>query len=106
MADNRTGPAVQKLVESIHEDVGEALDLIRRGLDKLRILESQTTGINGLSGKLKAKGAEIELAIGVIEEEAEQVAEKMLREKRPATPIDQHVDTEHATKVLAARGAE
>lgn len=103
--DNRTGPAVQKLVESIQEDTTEAVDLIGRGLDKLRTLEAQTKGINGLSGVLKAKGDEIGLAIGVVQEEAEKVAAKMLREPKPAKPIHQHVDTSKVAEVVAAKAA-
>lgn len=100
--DNRTGPAVQKLVEAVQEDVSEALDLMQRGLDKIRVLEGQSKGINGLSGTLKAKGDEVALAITVIREEAEAVGKKMLREPK-APVIHQHVDKERAAAVAAAK---
>jgi hypothetical protein len=90
MADNRTGPAVQKVVDAVQEDIGEVVDLLSRGLAKMRDLESHARGINGLASTLKGKGNEVEQVIAVLGEESERVAAKMLSEPRPA--ITQTVD--------------
>lgn len=96
MPDSRTGPAVQKVVDAIQEDVSEIVDLLERGLEKMRDLEGHSKGINGLAGLLKAKGAEIELVVGILREESVSVAKKMLSEPRP---IRTHVDEEKAAEV-------
>lgn len=96
MPEPRTGPAVQKVVEAIGEDISEIVDLLQRGLEKMRDLETHSKGINGLAGLLKAKGSEIELVIGILREESLSVAKKMLSEPRP---IRQSVDEEKLAEV-------
>ena len=90
MADNRTGPAVQKVVDAVQEDIGEVVDLLTRGLEKMRDLEGHARGINGLASTLKGKGNEVEQVIAVLREESERVAAKMLAE--PRAQIRESVD--------------
>lgn len=98
--DNRTGTAVQKVVDAVQEDVGEIVDLLSRGLGKMRDLEGHARGINGLASILKSKSAEVELIVSVLKEESERVASKMLAEPRV---IRESVDEEKAAEVRAAR---
>jgi hypothetical protein len=101
MADNRTGPAVQKVVEAVQEDLGDAINLLQRGLDRMRELEGHAKGINGLASTLKAKSTEVELVISVLREESEGVAKKMLTE--PREPIRQSVDHGKVEEVRASK---
>ncbi|MEQ1573080.1 MAG: hypothetical protein ABL993_02430 [Vicinamibacterales bacterium] len=104
MADNRTGTAVQKVVDAVQEDIGEIVDLLTRGLAKMRDLEGHARGINGLASILKGKSAEVELIVSVLKEESERVASKMLAEPRAA--IREAVDEEKAAEVRKARRAD
>lgn len=101
MADSRTASAVAKVVSAVQEDIGEVIDLLTRGLEKMRDLEGHAKGINGLAGLLKAKAAEVELVISVLTEESESVAKKMLTE--PRKEITQRVDEAQADAVRSAK---
>lgn len=98
-----TGPAAAKLVEAVREDIGEVVDLLERALRKMREIEDEGRGVNGLATTMRTKGNEIEATIGVLNEESEGVAKKMLRE--PREPITQTVDEAQAERVRKARTA-
>lgn len=101
MSDTRTGPLVAKLVEGIQGDIADAIEGLASGLAKMRALEGHARGVNGLAATLKAKGAEVQLIINVLQSESESVAKKMLGAARE--PITERVDTPLVIRVKDAR---
>lgn len=104
MSDTRTGPAVQKLVDFIQEDLSEAAGHLQQGLDMVRALEGETRGVNGLSAFLKSQGNALEKMVSDMAEEAQSVAKKMLGSNR--TEVVTVVNPELAEEVATAKGVE
>jgi hypothetical protein len=103
VSDTHTGPAAQKLVDAVQEDLGEIVDLLDRALVKIRAVEVAGKGVNGLAATMKAKGGEIGLTIDVLKGEAESVAKKMLHDPRKTPAIVQMVDESKVADVIAAK---
>jgi hypothetical protein len=100
---NRTGPLVEALVEGVQADITDIVELLSEALTEMRRLEASSRGINGLAGICKAKGSEIELVIRTLRSESESIPAKLLPQVRE--PIHEHTNTDHAAKVIAAKGA-
>lgn len=101
MAETRTGPLVQKLVDGLQEDMEEAVSHLEKGLTLYRALEGQTKGVNGLSSFLKSQGQALEKMIADTREEADGVAKKMLGTGKPE--IVERVNQEQVNAVKAAK---
>lgn len=99
-----TGPAAQKLVEAVQEDISEVVDLLERALRKIREVEDEGRGVNGLATTMKGQGNAIQEAMRVIIAEAESVAKKMLR-PAPPDPIVQTIDETKLADVRKARAS-
>ena len=101
----RIGLAVQKTVAAVQEELDEIAKLLEAALAKIRTVEVDGKGINGLAGTMKGQGNQIAESIKTIQAEAESVAKKMLHEPRKRHEIREHVDQEKAAEVSAARAA-
>jgi len=101
MAETRTEPLIQKLVDGLQEDMEEAVGHLERGLAVIDQLQEHTRGVNGLSAFLKAKSGELTKIISDARGESDAVAKKMLGKSRPE--ITERVNAEKAAEVAAAR---
>ena len=99
----RTGPAVQKLVDGLQEDITEAVGYLAKGLELIRALQGETRGVNGLSPLLTGKGNELDNIIDGLTSECLEIEKKLLGTGRPE--IVQKVDADLTEAVKAARGA-
>lgn len=96
-----TGPAAQKLVEAVQEDIAEVVDLLGRALKKMREIEEEGRGVNGLATTMKARGNLIDETINVLNGESDGVQKKMAGASR--VEVVSHVDEAQAERVRAAK---
>lgn len=102
--EGRTGPVLADLVEAVQLDIGDAVDQLEGALARVRELESQTAGVNGLQSRLRAEGSKLQQVIETLRGESVGIERKLLGTGRE--PITEKVDHEHAKRVAAAKVAE
>lgn len=103
-AETRTAQSVPKLVECVQEDLTEAASTLQGVRDFVAALGAAGRGVNGLSGRCKAWGQQLEEMIRGMDEERQGVEKQYLGTGGPQ--ITQSVNPELGRKVADAKESD